>query len=76
MMQSILLAFPSGRYAAATAAAKEAGERRDQMRDALSRNVEAACYGADRALQQFDAAAPASRLVARNARHRTADGCR
>ncbi|MFK4719330.1 hypothetical protein ABIE89_000430 [Bradyrhizobium niftali] len=52
MMQSILLALPFGHYAAATAAANQARERRDQVRDALSRDVEGACYGADRAFQQ------------------------
>src|SRR6202023_660903 len=53
-----------GAIAAATAAAKEAGERRDQVRDALSRDLEAARYTADRAFRQFDAADPANRLVA------------
>ncbi|MGY4167598.1 recombinase zinc beta ribbon domain-containing protein [Bradyrhizobium sp. USDA 4529] len=50
--------------AAAIAAAKEAGERRDQVRDALSRDLEAARYAADRAFRQYDAADPANRLVA------------
>jgi hypothetical protein len=53
-----------GAIAAATAAAKEAAERRDQVRDALSRDLEAARYAADRAFRQFDAADPANRLVA------------
>jgi hypothetical protein len=52
-----------GAIAAATAAAKEAGERRDQVRDALSRDLEAARYAADRAFRQYDAADPANRLV-------------
>ena len=47
-----------------TAAAKEAGERRDQVRDALGRDLEAARYAADRAFRQYDAADPANRLVA------------
>lgn len=34
------------------------------MRDALSRDLEAACYAADRAFRQYDAADPANRLVA------------
>jgi hypothetical protein len=53
-----------GAIAAATAAAKEAGERRDQVRDALSRELEAARYAADRAFRQYDATDPANRLVA------------
>jgi hypothetical protein len=53
-----------GAVAAATAAAKGARERRDQVRDALSRDLEAARYAADRAFRQYDAADPANRLVA------------
>ena len=53
-----------GAIAAATAAAKEAGERRDQVREALGRDLEAARYAADRAFRQYDAADPANRLVA------------
>lgn len=53
-----------GAIAAATAAAGEAGERRDQVRDALSRDLEAARYAAERAFRQYDAADPANRLVA------------
>ncbi len=34
------------------------------MRDALKRDLEAARYAADRAFRQYDAADPASRLVA------------
>jgi hypothetical protein len=53
-----------GAIAAATAAAKGARDRRDQVRDALSRDLEAARYAADRAFRQYDAADPANRLVA------------
>ena len=53
-----------GAVAAATSAAKEAGNRRDQVRDALNRDLEAARYAADRAFRQYDAADPANRLVA------------
>jgi hypothetical protein len=53
-----------GAIAAATAAAKKAEERQDQVRDALSRDLEAARYAADRAFRQYDAADPANRLVA------------
>lgn len=38
--------------------------RSDQVRDALSRDLEAARYSADRAFRQYDAADPESRLVA------------
>src|SRR3979409_2574500 len=46
------------------AAAEQASERRDQVRDALGRDLEAARYAADRAFRQYDAADPANRLVA------------
>jgi len=52
-----------GAIAAATAAEQEAGRRRDQVREALGRDLEAARYAADRAFRQFDAADPANRLV-------------
>ena len=53
-----------GAIAAATAAEKEASQRRDQVREALGRDLEAARYAADRAFRQYDAADPANRLVA------------
>ncbi|WP_330085150.1 recombinase family protein [Methylocystis iwaonis] len=53
-----------GAIAASVAAAEEAAERRDQVRDALGRDLEAARYAADRAFRQYDAADPANRLVA------------
>src|SRR3954468_219348 len=62
--EALLSVVGPGAIAAATAAAKEAGERRDQVRDALSRDLEAASYAADRAFRQYDAADPANRLVA------------
>jgi hypothetical protein len=46
------------------AAAEQAGERRDQVREALGRDLEAARYAADRAFRQYDAADPVNRLVA------------
>jgi hypothetical protein len=52
-----------GAIAAAAVAANGARERRDQVRDALSRDLEAARYAADRAFRQYDAADPANRLV-------------
>lgn len=62
--EALLGVVGPGAIAAATAAAKEARERRDQVRDALSRDLEAARYAADRAFRQYDAADPANRLVA------------
>jgi DNA invertase Pin-like site-specific DNA recombinase len=49
---------------AAMAAAKQATQQRDQVREALGRDLEAARYAADRAFRQYDAADPANRLVA------------
>jgi hypothetical protein len=46
------------------AAAEQATQRRDQAREALDRDLEAARYAADRAFRQYDAADPANRLVA------------
>jgi len=60
----LLTVVGPGAIAAATAAAKEAGQRRDQVRDALGRDLEAARYAADRAFRQYDATDPANRLVA------------
>jgi len=62
--EALLGVVGPGAIAAATAAANEAGERRDQVRDALSRDLEAVRYAADRAFRQYDAADPANRLVA------------
>src|SRR6202008_3704107 len=62
--EALLGVVGPGAIAAATAAAKEAEERLDQVRDALSRDLEAARYAADRAFRQYDAADPATRLVA------------
>lgn len=62
--EALLGVVGPGAIAAATAATKEAGERRDQVRDALSRDLEAARYAADRAFRQYEAADPANRLVA------------
>jgi DNA invertase Pin-like site-specific DNA recombinase len=64
-IESALLAVVGpGAIAAATAAEKEADQRRDQVREALGRDLEAARYAADRAFRQYDAADPANRLVA------------
>jgi DNA invertase Pin-like site-specific DNA recombinase len=53
-----------GAIAAAMAAEQSASQRRDQVRDALGRDLEAARYAADRAFRQYDAADPTNRLVA------------
>ena len=61
---AILSIVGPGAVAAALAAEKEAGQRRDQVHEALGRDLEAARYAADRAFRQYDAADPANRLVA------------
>src|SRR6266850_2001376 len=61
--EALLGVVGPGAIAAAIAAANGARERRDQVRDALSRDLEAARYAADRAFRQYDAADPANRLV-------------
>jgi hypothetical protein len=62
--EALLGVVGPGAIAAATAAARQAAEQRDQVREALGRDLEAACYAADRAFRQYDAADPANRLVA------------
>jgi hypothetical protein len=54
---------PSAIAAALEADAREA-TRRDEVRDALVRDLEAMRYAADRAFRQYDATDPANRLVA------------
>ena len=61
---AVLKVVEPGAIAAAIAAEAEAGQRRDQVREALGRDLEAARYAADRAFRQYDAADPANRLVA------------
>jgi DNA invertase Pin-like site-specific DNA recombinase len=53
-----------GAIAVAAEAAAQTAHRRDQVRDALTRDLEAARYSADRAFRQYDAADPENRLVA------------
>jgi hypothetical protein len=62
--EALLTVVGAGAIAAAVAAEKEASQRRDQVREALKRDLEAAHYAADRAFRQYDAADPANRLVA------------
>jgi hypothetical protein len=61
--EALLGVVGPGAIAAATAAEKQAAQRRDQVREALGRDLEAARYAADRAFRQYDAADPANRLV-------------
>ena len=60
---ALLTVVGPGAIAAAVGAEKEAGQQRDQVREALRRDLEAARYAADRAFRQYDAADPANRLV-------------
>ena len=62
--EALLSIVGPGAVAASVAAAEEAAERRDQVHEALDRDLEAARYAADRAFRQYDAADPANRLVA------------
>jgi DNA invertase Pin-like site-specific DNA recombinase len=61
---AILQVVEPGAIAAATEADAQETVRRDEVRDALSRDLEAARYAADRAFRQYDAIDPANRLVA------------
>jgi len=62
--EALLGVVGPGAVAASMAAAEQATLRRDQAREALDRDLEAARYAADRAFRQYDAADPANRLVA------------
>ena len=62
--EALLRVVEPGAIAAAAEAEAQAASRRDQVRDALSRDLEAARYAADRAFRQYDAADPENRLVA------------
>ena len=53
-----------GAVAAAADAEAQAAARRDQAREAMLHDLEAARYAADRAFRQYDAADPENRLVA------------
>jgi DNA invertase Pin-like site-specific DNA recombinase len=61
---ALLTVVGPGAIAAALAAEREASQRRDQVREALERDLEAARYATDRAFRQYDATDPANRLVA------------
>ncbi|MER9587035.1 hypothetical protein [Mesorhizobium sp. M0276] len=56
--EALLCVEEPGATAAAGAAEAQAANRRDQVRDSLSLDLEAARYAADRAFRQYDAADP------------------
>jgi len=60
----VLKVVEPGAITAAVEADRQAATRRDDVRDALNRDLEAARYAADRAFRQYDAIDPANRLVA------------
>lgn len=62
--ETLLQVVGPGAIEAAIQAQAEAAIRRDQVRDALTRDLEAARYAVDRAFRQYDAIDPANRLVA------------
>src|SRR5262249_56194401 len=61
---ALLQVVAPGAIAAAVAAESEVANRRDQVREAFARDLQAARYAADRAFRQYDAIDPANRLVA------------
>lgn len=62
--EALLQVVGPGAIEAAVQAQAEAAIRRDQAREALTRDLEAARYAVDRAFRQYDATDPANRLVA------------
>lgn len=60
---ALLQVVSPGAIAAAEAAARQAVRQRDQVHDALCRDLEAAQYATDRAFRQYDASDPENRLV-------------
>lgn len=62
--EELLRVVEPGAIAAAAEAEAQAASRRDQVCEALARDLEAARYGADCAFGQYDAADPENRLVA------------
>jgi len=61
--EALLQVVEPGAIAAAAEIEVQAAHRRDQVRDALNRDLEAARYAADRAFRQYDVADPENRLV-------------
>ncbi|MFF0923770.1 recombinase family protein [Rhizobium leguminosarum] len=62
--EALLGVVEPGAIAAAAEAERNMSSQRDQVRDALQRDLQAARYAADRAFRQYDAADPENRLVA------------
>lgn len=62
--EALLQVVQPGAIAAAVEADAQVANRRDQVRDALMRDLEATRYAADRAFRQYDASDPQNRLVA------------
>ena len=62
--EALLLVVGPGAIDAAVRAEAEAAARRDDVREALTRDLEAVRYATDRAFRQYDATDPANRLVA------------
>lgn len=62
--QALIPVIEPGAITAAVEAEAQAAGYRDQVRDALTRDLEAARYDVDRAFRQYDAADPQNRLVA------------
>src|SRR5437899_6766023 len=62
--REILRVVQPGAVEAAVLASQEAVHQRDEVREALERDLEAARYQAQRARKQFDAVDPENRLVA------------
>lgn len=61
--EALLAVVRPGAVAAAVEAEAHAASRRDQAREAMVRDLEAARYAVDRASRQYDAADPENRLV-------------
>src|SRR5215475_4343185 len=61
---AVLKVVEPGAIEAAVVAEAEVSQQRDQVCEALERDLEAARFTADRAFRQYDAADPANRLVA------------
>src|SRR5258705_490705 len=62
--EALLRVVEPGAIATAVEAEAQAASRRDQVREALVRDLEAARYSADRAFRQYDAVDPQNRLIA------------
>lgn len=63
IQETLLGVVEPGAIAAAIEAERNLASQRDQVQDALLRDLEAARYAADRAFRQYDAADPENRLV-------------